>query len=266
MAALHLTIADDIATVALARGEVHNAFDDALIADLTAAFHDVGANPAVRVVILAAEGKSFSAGADLNWMRRMAGYSEAENLADAKALAGLMQAIDTCPKPTIARVQGAAFGGGVGLVACCDIAVASDRASFCLSEVKLGIVPAVISPYIVRAIGPRAARRYVQTAERFGAAEAHRLGLVHEVAAEDALDAVIGGIVDALRQGGPEAQREAKSLVALVADRDPAEVLDETARRIAVIRAGAEGQDGLTAFLEKRPPSWVRDGDRRNKG
>lgn len=266
MAALDLTIAGDIATITLARGEVHNAFDDALIVDLTVAFQDVGANPAVRVVILAAEGKSFSAGADLNWMRRMADYSEAENLADAKALAGLMQAIDTCPKPTVARVQGAAFGGGVGLVACCDIAVASDRASFCLSEVKLGIVPAVISPYIVRAIGARAARRYVQTAERFGAAEAHRLGLVHEVAAEDALDAVIGGIVDALRQGGPEAQREAKSLVALVADRDPAEVLDETARRIAVIRAGAEGQDGLTAFLEKRPPSWVRDRDRRSKG
>ncbi|MEO1225708.1 MAG: enoyl-CoA hydratase/isomerase family protein [Pseudomonadota bacterium] len=266
MAALDVTIADDIANVTLVRGEVHNAFDDALIADLTAAFHDVGANPSVRVVILAAEGKSFSAGADLNWMRRMAGYSEAENVADAKALAGLMQTIDTCPKPTIARVQGAAFGGGVGLVACCDIAVASDRASFCLSEVKLGIVPAVISPYIVRAIGPRAARRYVQTAERFGAVEAHRLGLVHEVAAEDALDAVIGGIVDALRQGGPEAQREAKLLVALVADRDPAEVLDETARRIAVIRAGAEGQEGLTAFLEKRPPVWVRAGDRRTRG
>jgi methylglutaconyl-CoA hydratase len=243
----------------LTRGEIHNAFDDALIADLTAAFDDVGDDPAVRAVILASDGKSFSAGADLNWMRRMAGYSEAENLADAKALAGLMQAIDTCPKPTIARVQGAAFGGGVGLIACCDIAVASDRASFCLSEVKLGIVPAVISPYIVRAIGPRAARRYVQTAERFGAEEAHRLGLIHEVAAEAALDAVIDGIVTALRAGGPEAHREAKALVALVADRDPTDVLDETARRIARIRAGEEGQEGLTAFLEKRPPAWVRN-------
>lgn len=266
MAALDIAIAGGFATITLTRGEIHNAFDDVLIADLTAAFDRVGADPAVRVVMLAAEGKSFSAGADLNWMRRMAGYSKAENLADAKALAGLMQAIDTCPKPTIARVQGAAFGGGVGLVACCDIAVASERASFCLSEVKLGIVPAVISPYIVRAIGPRAARRYVQTAERFGAAEAHRLGLVHEVAAEDALDAVIGGIVDALRQGGPDAQREAKSLVALVADRDPAEVLDETARRIAAIRTGAEGQEGLTAFLEKRPPVWLRESDRRDRG
>ena len=259
MAALDISIADDLATITLTRGEIHNAFDDALIADLTAAFQKVGDDPAVRAVILASEGKSFSAGADLNWMRRMAGYSEAENVADAKALAGLMQAIDTCPKPTIARVQGAAFGGGVGLVACCDIAVASERASFCLSEVKLGIVPAIISPYIVRAIGPRAARRYVQTAERFGAAEAHRLGLVHEVAAEDALDAVIGGIVDALRQGGPQAQREAKLLVALVADRDHAEVLDKTASSIARIRAGAEGQEGLTAFLEKRPPAWLRD-------
>lgn len=259
MSALDLAIAGDCATITLTRGEVHNAFDDALIADLADAFARVGADKAVRAVVLAAEGKSFSAGADLNWMRRMADYSKAENLADAKALAGLMRAIDTCPKPTIARVQGAAFGGGVGLVACCDIAVASDRASFCLSEVKLGIVPAVISPYIVRAIGPRAARRYVQTAERFGAAEAHRLGLVHEVATEDALDAVIGGIVGALRAGGPEAQREAKSLVALVADRDPADVADETARRIAAIRAGAEGREGLTAFLERRPPSWVRD-------
>lgn len=266
MAALDIAVADDRAAITLTRGEIHNAFDDALIADLTAAFRQVGADPAVRVVILAAEGRSFSAGADLNWMRRMAGYSEAENLADAKALAGLMQAIDTCPKPTIARVQGAAFGGGVGLVACCDIAVASDRANFCLSEVKLGIVPAVISPYIVRAIGPRAARRYVQTAERFGAAEAHRLGLVHEVTAEDVLDVVIGGIVDALRLGGPEAQREAKSLVALVADRNPADVLDETARRIAAIRAGAEGQEGLTAFLEKRSPAWVRDTSRRDGG
>lgn len=258
MADLHISIADDVATITLTRGELHNAFDDALIADLTDAFRQVGADAAVRAVILAAAGKSFSAGADLNWMRRMAGYSEAENLADAKALAGLMQAIDTCPKPTVARVQGAAFGGGVGLVACCDIAVASDRASFCLSEVKLGIVPAVIGPYIVRAIGPRAARRYVQTAERFGAGEAHRLGLIHEIAAEEALDAVIGGILDALKAGGPEAQREAKSLVSLVANRDPADVLDETARRIATIRAGAEGQEGLTAFLEKRPPVWVR--------
>ncbi|MEM7444528.1 MAG: enoyl-CoA hydratase/isomerase family protein [Pseudomonadota bacterium] len=259
MAALDISITDGVATITLARSEIHNAFDDVLIANLTAAFNEVGGDGAVRAVILASEGKSFSAGADLNWMRRMASYSEAENLADAKALAELMQAIDTCPKPTIARVQGAAFGGGVGLVACCDIAVASERASFCLSEVKLGIVPAVIGPYIVRAIGPRAARRYVQTAERFGAAEAHRLGLVHEVAAEDALDAVIAGIVDALRQGGPEAHREAKSLVALVADRDPADVSEETAGSIAKIRASTEGQEGLSAFLEKRPPAWVRD-------
>jgi methylglutaconyl-CoA hydratase len=245
------------ARLILNRGEVHNAFDDGLIGELTAAFEAVGSEEDVRAVVLAGEGRSFSAGADLNWMRRMADYSEDENLADARKLARLMQAIDKCPKPTIARVQGAAFGGGVGLVAACDVAVASERASFCLSEVRLGIIPAVISPYVVRAIGPRAARRYFQTAERFDAREAHRIGLVSEVVAEDELDVKVDAILEALAEGGPAAQAAAKALVDAVADRDPDSVLDVTAKRIAEVRVSAEGQEGLSAFLDKRKPAWI---------
>ncbi|MGQ9365825.1 enoyl-CoA hydratase/isomerase family protein [Azospirillum sp. A39] len=246
-----------VATIRLNRPERHNAFDDLLIADLTAAFRDAGADPEVRAVVLEAAGPSFSAGADLGWMKRMAGYSEEENRRDAMGLAGLMRAIDRCPKPTVAVVQGAAYGGGVGLVACCDIAIASTAASFSLSEVKLGIIPAVISPYVVAAVGERACRRYFLTAERFSAAEAHRLGLVHELAEPDGLAEARDRTLKRLRDGGPAAQAAAKELIAAVARRpvDDA-VIADTAGRIAAIRASAEGREGLGAFLEKRDPSW----------
>lgn len=248
-----------VATVTLDRPALHNAFDDALIAALTDALRALGRDEAVRVVLLAARGKSFSAGADLEWMRRTAGYSREENLRDAEALAALMRTLDALPRPTVAVVQGAAYGGGVGLVACCDVAVASSSATFCLSEVRLGLVPAVISPYVVAAIGPRAARRYALTAERFDAAEARRLGLVHEVAAPEALEAAAGRIVAALLAGGPRAVAAAKALVARVA-RAPLDdaLVAETAERIATLRASEEGREGLSAFLEKRPPKWVK--------
>jgi methylglutaconyl-CoA hydratase len=212
----------------------------------------------VRVVVLAAEGKSFSAGADLNWMKRMARYSEAENLRDAMQLAGLMRTLDRLHKPTIARVQGAAFGGGVGLVACCDLAVAAREAQFCLSEVLLGLIPAVISPYVVQAIGARAARRYFLTAERFGAEEARRLGLVSEVVDAGNLDETVGAFAAHLVRGGPHAIASAKDLIHAVSDR-PIEmpVVEDTARRIAQQRASAEGREGVAAFLEKRPAAWV---------
>jgi methylglutaconyl-CoA hydratase len=260
-----------VARVVMCRPRIHNAFDDHMIAALAAALRDVGGRPEIRVVILQSEGKSFSAGADLNWMRSMADYSYDENLADAHALAGLMQTLNNLPKPTIARVQGAAMGGGVGLVACCDIAVASTRAKFALSEVKLGLVPAVISPYVVQAIGPRSARRYFMTGEAFDAHEAHRLGLVHEVVASgsdgdeavDALDDAVDQLAATLAGNGPSALAAAKHLVAAVADRDPSTVIDLTARRIADIRASDEGREGVSAFLEKRPPEWrVSDHDR----
>ncbi|WP_114964334.1 enoyl-CoA hydratase/isomerase family protein [Alkalilacustris brevis] len=253
---LSSTDARGICTLTLNRPALHNAFDDALIARLAQAFRALASDASVRVVVLAASGKSFSAGADLNWMRRMAGYSAEENAADARALADMLEAIATCPKPVIARVQGAAFGGGVGLVAACDIALASPRASFCLSEVRLGLIPAAISPHVAAAIGPRACRRYFLSAERFSAAEAHRLGLVHELA-ED-LDAATEALCDALLQGGPQALAQAKALIEAVAFRPiDGALLDDTAQRIAAIRVSPEGQEGLTAFLDKRKPSWT---------
>lgn len=257
MSAVRVEIGDGIGTVVMDRPDRHNAFDEHVIADLTAAFAMLGADDAVRAVVLRGAGKSFSAGADLDWMRRMAAYDEAANLDDARALAALMRTIDTLPKPTVALVHGAAYGGGVGLVACCDIALATEAASFSLSEVKLGLIPAVISPYVVRAIGARAARRYFLTAERFDAVEARRLGLVHELAASDGLEEAARQILAALRGNGPAAIRAAKDLVAAVAGRAPAEVEDDCARRIAGIRAGDEGREGVAAFLEKRKPSWL---------
>jgi methylglutaconyl-CoA hydratase len=251
--------ADGVATVTLNRPEVHNAFNDTIIADLTETLLRLGEDGQVRAVVLRAEGKSFSAGADLGWMQRMAGYGHVENVTDALALAELMRTLNFLPKPTIARVQGAAFGGGVGLVACCDIAVASDNAGFSLSEVKLGLIPAVISPYVVAAIGERAARRWFLTAERFDAAEALRLGLVHQVVPAGELDAAVDGILTRLADGGPAAQRAAKELVFAVAHRpvDDA-VIRDTAERIAAIRASDEGREGLAAFLGKRKPAWTR--------
>jgi methylglutaconyl-CoA hydratase len=252
---------DDLgrATVTLDRPVLHNAFDDALVAALTAALEALGRDDRVRVVLLAARGKSFSAGADLGWMRRMASYSREDNLRDARALAALMRTLDGLPKPTVAVVQGAAYGGGVGLVACCDVALASSRATFCLSEVKLGLIPAVISPYVVAAIGPRATRRYALTAEPFDATEARRLGLVHEVVAEEALRPAADRLAGALLRNGPRAVAAAKALVARVA-RAPLDdaLAADTAERIASLRASDEGREGLAAFLEKRAPAWVK--------
>lgn len=252
---------DGVAVVTLNRPEVHNAFNDAVIADLTRTLRGLGEDARVRAVVLRAEGKSFSAGADLGWMQRMAGYSREENEADAMALAELMRTLDRLPKPTVAAVQGAAFGGGVGLVACCDIAVASEKATFCLSEVRLGLIPAVISPYVVAAMGERASRRYFLTAERFGAVEAHRLGLVHEVVPADGLEQAVAAVLARLKEGGPSAQVAAKDLVFAVSRRPADEtVIRDTAVRIAAIRASEEGREGLAAFLGKREPSWRADG------
>ena len=258
-----LTNIDDrgVATITLNRPELHNAFDDVIIAGLTDILRELDEDPDVRVVILAASGKSFSAGADLNWMRRMADYSREENLADAEGLAELMRTLDTLSKPTIALVQGAAYGGGVGLVACCDIAIATARASFSLSEVKLGLIPAVISPYVLAAIGPRAARRYFLSAEVFNANEAHRLGLVHEVVAdESALAAAASGLVGRLLANGPTAMTAAKNLITAVYGRQIDDALIAgTAGRIADQRSSLEGREGLSAFLDKRNSSWIKE-------
>ena len=248
-----------VATVALNRPAVHNAFDDRLIADLTPALRRLADDDAVRVVVLTGSGESFSAGGDLNWMRRMAGYSDAENLADAMALAELLRSLNELPKPTVARVNGAAFAGGLGLVCCCDVAVAAAEATFSISEARLGLVPATISPYVVAAIGARAARRYFLTAERFSAAEAQRIGLVHEVAPRAALDAAVEKIVAALLEAGAGAQARSKRLIAEVQDRPMSEALVAlTARAIAEARASAEAREGLAAFFDKRKPVWRR--------
>jgi len=253
---VQLRYADGEAVVTLNRPDVHNAFDDALIVRLGDVLDQLSTRNDVRVVVLAGAGKSFSAGADLGWMRRMAGYTEAENRADAMRLAHLMHRLDTMPMPTVARVHGAAIGGGVGLVACCDIALASAAAAFALSEVRLGLIPAVISPYVIGAIGPRAARRYMLTAERFDAAEARRIGLVHQVAEPDHLDVLVKMVVDALKLGGPKALAETKRLALDVGGAPSEEIRADTAARIARLRASPEGREGVTAFLEKRKPGW----------
>lgn len=255
---IQVSIADRVASVTLNRPEVHNAFDDALIAELATALERLGRDPGIRVVVLGGSGKNFSAGADLNWMKRMAGYSEAENLRDAVAMANLMHTLAGLPRATIARVQGAALGGGVGLVACCDIAVASNDASFSLSEARLGLIPAVISPYVIRAIGRRAAQRYFLSAEKFSAQEALRIGLVHEVTEPQRLDETVARITTELLKSGPHAVSAAKRLIVDVADsRLDDAIVEETARRIATIRVSPEGRDGIAAFLEKRKPGWM---------
>lgn len=257
--ALSWRIADGVATVTLDRPEQHNAFDDGLMRALTARFRALAADAGVRVIVLAAAGKSFSAGADLGWMQRVAGYSEAENLADAGLLGDMLEAIHGAPQPVVARVQGAAFGGGVGLVAACDIALGTERASFCLSEVKLGLVPAMISPYLIQRIGPGAARRYSLSAERFDAATALRVGLLAEVYPDEAaLDAALSALCAQLAKNGPAALAACKSLYDAVAGA-PARLREETQRRIAEIRVSTEGQEGLAAFLAKRPPKWQED-------
>ena len=258
MAALQIAQQDRVLTITLNRPEVRNAFNDEVIAELTQAFVDLAGRNEVRAVVLAAEGPAFCAGADLNWMRRMADYTRDENLADAGKLAEMLRVIYACPKPTVARVQGDVFAGGMGLVAACDMVVSVDTANFCLSEVKLGLIPATISPYVIRAMGARAAHRYFLTAERFSAAEALRIGFVHEVVTADALDAKVDGLLKALVSASPNAVRECKALVQDVAERDiDAELIARTVTGIADIRASAEGKEGVQSFLQKRKPSWL---------
>lgn len=249
---------DGVARITLTRADVHNAFNDSLINELTMALEGMASDERVRAVVLAAQGRHFSAGADLNWMKAMAGFSKEQNLKDAKALAGLMHRLYSLPKPTVALVQGDAYGGGVGLVACCDIALAAEEAHFCLSEVKLGVIPAVISPYILAAIGRRAARRYCLSAERFSSWEAHRLGLVHEVVSAGDLESSCRQILDAILRGGPLAQAETKALIDAVANRPLDDALAaDTAALIARVRASEEAKEGISSFLEKRKPAWV---------
>ena len=246
-----------VARLRMDRPEVHNAFDDGLVAALVHALESLAAADDVRIVVLEGSGASFSAGADLNWMRGMAAASEQDNREDASALARLMRALDELPKPTIARVHGAAFGGGVGLVACCDIAIGTPDSKFGLTESKLGLLPAVISPYVIAAIGARQARRYFATAEIFGADEALRIGLLHQVVATADLDAAVQRQVDLLLKAGPGAAAAAKSLVRRVAAGGEARAIDAAnADLIAKLRVSAEGQEGLAAFLEKRKPAW----------
>ena len=258
----HLRVAHDprgVVTVTLDNAEQHNAFDNQLIAALKQTFETLAADSSVRTVVLAAEGKSFSAGADLGYMKKMAGYSQTDNQRDAEQLAAMLSALYNLPMPTIARVQGAAFGGAVGLVSCCDMAVASERASFCLSEVKLGLIPATISPYVLRAIGERAARRYFTTAERFTASTALQLGLLSEVVAEENLDEACQQLINTLLANGPQAVREAKALALDYGGQTiDAALIHDSSQRIARLRVCAEGQEGLAAFFDKRQPSWQR--------
>ena len=259
--AIRLERQGSTAWIVLARPAVHNAFDDALIADLTETLRALDTDDGIRAVVLTGDGATFSAGADLGWMKRMAAATEQENLDDSLRLATLMRTLNFLSKPTISRVNGSAYGGGVGLVACCDMAIGVDSAKFSLSEVKLGLVPAVISPYVTAAIGPRHARRLFTGAEVIGAEEARHIGLLHTVAAAADLDATVERTVHFWRKGGPIAQREAKALSLRMAGMTPesAERIDrENAALIARLRVSPEGQQGLTAFLEKSAPSWVR--------
>jgi methylglutaconyl-CoA hydratase len=256
-ATLQITRDGAVARVFLDRPEVRNAFNDGVIAELTAAFAGFAADATLRAVVLGGHGKAFCAGADLAWMRAMADYTWEQNRADAQRLADMLFAIWSCPVPVIARVHGDCYAGGVGLAAACDIVVAVEGVQFCLSEAKLGLLPATIAPYVVRALGEQAARRFFVTAERFDAARAQALGLVHEVVPADALDAQVDALVAALVANGPAAVRACKRLVQDVAGRPIDDALRaDTARRIADVRAGAEGREGVQAFLNKRDPSW----------
>jgi methylglutaconyl-CoA hydratase len=255
---LQVAIDGKLATVTLNRPEVRNAFNEDSIAEITRAFDTLGKNPAVRAIVLAANGPAFCAGADLNWMKKMAGYSHAENSADALQLAAMLRTIYLCPQAVLASVQGDCYAGGMGLVAACDIVVASDEVHFCLSEVKLGLIPATISPYVIRAMGENAARRYFLTAERFSSQEAHRIGFAHEVVAAAALDAKVAEIVKALVSNSPNAVEQAKTLVRDVAGQPINDALvADTAERIAHIRASQQGREGVQSFLDKRKPSWL---------
>jgi methylglutaconyl-CoA hydratase len=255
---LTIAISNYQAEVKLSCPEVRNAFNDEVIAELTHAFLDLGQRDDVRCIVLAAEGAAFCAGADLNWMRKMADYSRQENIADAAKLAEMLRVMYACPKPTVARVQGDVYAGGMGLVAACDMAVSVDTAHYCLSEVKLGLIPATISPYVIRAMGARTAHRYFLTAERFSAAQALRMGLVHEVVCADQLDAKVAEITTALCNASPHAVKMCKKLVQNVAGRELSQpLIDETVAGIADIRSSPEGKEGVSSFLQKRKPSWL---------
>lgn len=257
---LKINVSHRVAVVWMTRAEVRNAFNETTIAELTDTFRTLGADADLRAIVLAAEGPAFCAGADLDWMRRMAQYSYEENRADAMKLATMLRTIHECPKPVIARVHGPAFAGGVGLVAACDIAVASVTADFCLTETKLGLIPATIAPYVIRAMGASQARRYFLTAEKFSAGEAGRIGLVHSVVAENELDGTVNALLGALMLTSAEAVTEAKRLVRDIAFRpiDDALVAD-TAERIAAIRQSRDGREGIASFLEKRKARWVAE-------
>jgi methylglutaconyl-CoA hydratase len=249
-----------VATVTLNNPDKHNAFDDGVIAELTKVFMHIAERCDIRVMVLASTGKSFSAGADLNWMKRMADYSYEENLVDANALANMLKTLNFMPQTTIAKIQGAAFGGAVGLASCCDIVIACVQASFCLSEVKLGLIPATISPYVVNAIGQKASRRYFQTAERFSSERAHTLGLVDEVVNLTDLENAVNNMIITLLKNGPKAVRQAKRLALDVAYQEiDHALLTITSERIAEIRVSKEGQEGLGAFFEKRAPKWQQE-------
>lgn len=255
---LQIEISNGIATIWMNRPDRHNAFDETLIAELDDAFRSLDDDARIRIIVLGGRGKSFSAGADLNWMRRAAGYTVEENLRDARALAAMLRSIDRAKKPSIARIHGAALGGGTGLACACNIAIATTEASFATTEVKFGIVPATIGPYVVRAIGERNAYRYFLTAERFDANEARRIGVVHEVCAPDAIDGRVHAVASSLLVGGPKAQAAANQLIRSLVHRAVDEiVIEETAQRIANLRATPEAREGIAAFLEKRQPSWL---------
>ena len=256
---LNVTVAEGVATVTLNRPELRNAFNEEAIHELAVTFAALSTTDGVRAIVLAASGPAFCAGGDLNWMKKMAGYSEEENQQDAMRLADMLRTIYLCPKPVVARVHGDCYAGGMGLVAACDIVVAVDTAGFCLSEVKLGLIPATISPYVIKAMGEQAARRYFLTAERFDAVEARRIGFAHEVVAADALDTTVAGIARALVNNSPNAVKEAKALVRDIVGKTVDDVLlGDTAGRIAAIRASLEGREGVASFLEKRKPTWLQ--------
>ncbi len=252
-------IANNIATITMNRPEVHNAFNEDMIQELTDAFASMGGRDDVRAIVLKGNGKSFSAGGDLNWMRRTAEYNFDDNFEDAMKLGWLLKTINTCPKPTIAVVHGNAFGGGVGLTACCDIAIAEQNTNFCLSEVKIGLIPSIIAPYVVSAIGQRQARRYFMTAERFTANKAQEIGLVHEALSKEEISNTLDDIIASLMNGAPNAQIMGKDLIHKINNREiDDKVINYTARKIAEARAADEGKDGLSAFLNKQEPSWSK--------
>ena len=255
---LEIEASGAVAMVSMNRPEVHNALNEAMIEELTTAFHSLAADPEVRVIVLSGRGRNFSAGADVESMRRQGQGTYETNLENARKLAAMFAVIAEAPKPTVARVHGAAIGGGLGLVSACDIAVSASDAKFAASEVRLGLIPSTIAPYVLRAIGSRQAKRYFLTGERFSAEQAMRIGLVHEVVETEGLDARIDGIVEHLLAGAPDAQRAAKDLIQAVDHRPVTpELVDDTAQRIATIRSQDEAREGLSAFLEKRPAAWV---------